>query len=73
MIVASLGLVGFHRTAALRSCRLTERELEEAVPDIRPNPKRTILALLLIALVVILVALVALAIHSYFAPSPTFR
>ena len=52
---------------------MTERELEEAVPDIRPSPKRTLLAVLIVALAVAVLALVALAIHSYLAPSPVYR
>ena len=66
-------------SALIGNCRvkewygMTERELEAAVPGLQPNSKRTILAVLLLAFVVVVVALAALAIHSYLAPSPTFR
>lgn len=52
---------------------MTDRELEVAIPGIRPSPKRTILAVLLLAFVVAVLALLALAIHSYLALSPTYR
>ena len=52
---------------------MTERELEVAVPALRPSPSRSVLAVMLVGFVVVLASLLALAIHAYFAPPPTFR
>ena len=52
---------------------MTDRELETAVPEIRHDPKRTAIAVMLIGLLVILAALLALWVHASVAAPPTFR
>ena len=52
---------------------MTDSELEDAVPAIRHNLRRTLFAVLIIALVVGLVALLAFVLHAYLAPSPKFN
>ena len=52
---------------------MTDRELEEAVPAIRHSPRRTVMAVLLLALVVALVALLAFVLHAYFAAPAKFN
>ncbi len=52
---------------------MTDRELETAVPEIRHDPKRTAVALMLIGLVIVLAALLALWVHSWVAAPPIFR
>ena len=52
---------------------MTNRELDVAVPAIRHDPKRTVLAVMVLAAIVIVAALVAFVLHAYLAPAPIFR